>query len=383
MLSCQRDLFSLPAGIHYLNAAYMGPLARATQEAGYAGIRRKADPTGIAAADFFTESDELRTLFARLVHAPDPRDVALVPAASYGLAVVARNLEAEAGQEIVVVESQFPSNVLPWRSLVQRRGLRLRTVEAPEGAERGEEWNARILEAIGPRTALVALPHVHWTDGTRFDLERIGERAREVGAALAVDGTQSVGALPFDVERIRPDALVVAGYKWLLGPYSLGCAYFGPRFRGGEPLEETWIGRRGSDDFAALVLYEDEYQPGAVRHDVGERSNFILMPMLIAAIRQVLEWRPERIQEYCAALSAPVAAAARELGFAVEADAWRAGHLFGLRAPAGLDMDALQALLRERSVFVSRRGSALRVSPHVYNDPDDLAALTDALRAAR
>ena len=115
---------------------------------------------------------------------------------------------------------------------------------------------------------------MHWTDGTRFDLAAIGARAREVGAALVVDGTQSVGALPFDVQQLRPDALVCATYKWLMGPYSLGFAYLGPRFDDGEPLEETWIGRRGSENFKELVDYQDDYQPGALRYDVGERSNF-------------------------------------------------------------------------------------------------------------
>jgi len=124
---------------------------------------------------------------------------------------------------------------------------------------------------------------VHWTDGTRFDLVAIGRAARRVGAAFVVDGTQSVGALPFDVREIQPDALVCAGYKWLLGPYAMGAAYFGPRYDAGDPIEENWITRRGSDDFQRLVAYQDEYAPGAIRYDVGERSNFILLPMFIAA----------------------------------------------------------------------------------------------------
>ncbi|MBX6365545.1 MAG: aminotransferase class V-fold PLP-dependent enzyme [Gemmatimonadetes bacterium] len=385
MLTTQRHRFSLPEGLHYLNAAYMGPLSRATQEAGFEGIRRKADPSTIASEDFFTESDALRRLFARLVNAPDPSSIAIVPAVSYALSFVARALEPDvrAGQSIVVAEAQFPSNVYPWRRLARRRGLQLRTVAAPPGPARGAAWNERLLEAIDADTAVVALPPLHWTDGTLFDLERLGERAREVGATFVVDGTQSVGALPFDVGRLRPDALVVAGYKWLLGPYSLGCAYLGPRLAAAEPLEETWTGRLGAEDFAGLVNYRDEYQPGAVRHDVGERSNFILVPMLAAALREILEWGPAAIQAYCRTLAAPLVDAARERGFHVEADDARAGHLFGLRAPAGLDLDRLHARLRERRIHVSRRGNALRISPHVYNDEGDIAALIAALREAR
>lgn len=381
MLSCQRPLFSLPTGLHYLNCAYMSPLAKPVEEAGIGGIRRKRDPSGISAEDFFTGSDALRARFARLVNAPDPRRVAIVPSASYGLAVAARNTPRRRGQNVVVAHEQFPSNVYAWRALCRADGLEMRAVAPPGGdGPRGARWNERLLEAIDADTAVVALGHVHWTDGTRFDLETIGERAREVGAALVVDGTQSVGALPFDVQRIRPDALVCAGYKWLMGPYSVGLAYLGPLYDGGVPLEEGWLGREGSEDFRALVSYRDQYQPGAVRFDVGERSNFVLLPMQSAALDLLLEWTPARIQAYCGTLTADLVEEARARGFEVEEARWRGAHLFGLRAPAGVDVAALQRRLKERRVEVSVRGSALRVSPHLYNDAADVDALREALR---
>jgi selenocysteine lyase/cysteine desulfurase len=228
----------------------------------------------------------------------------------------------------------------------------------------------------------VALGNVHWADGTRFDLETIGRRAREVGALLFVDGTQSVGAMPFDVAAVRPDVLACASYKWLLGPYSLGFAYFGERCDDWAPVEETWLGRMGSEDFTRLVDYADDYQPGAARFDVSERSNFVLMPMLIAALEQILAWGPANVQDYCRELSRDLIAAARALGWTVEDEPWRGAHLFGLRAPAGADAARLQAALRERRVSVSLRGDAVRVAPNVYNTPEDCAALADALRAA-
>ena len=126
---------------------------------------------------------------------------------------------------------------------------------------------------------MVAVPNVHWTDGTYFDLVEVGRRCRDVGAALVVDATQSVGALELDVGAVLPDALICATYKWLLGPYSLSFAYYGPRFDDGTPLEETWIARDNSQDFQQLVNYQQAYQPGAVRYDVSERSNFFLVPI--------------------------------------------------------------------------------------------------------
>lgn len=382
MLSCQKSRFSLPDDEHYLNCAYMSPISVAVETAGMTGVARKRVPSRIATSDFFTETDRARALFARLVNAPDPSRVAIIPAASYGLAIAARNLPAGAGQNIVVTHEQFPANVHAWRRLSRDRGVEIRVVAPPEVVDgRGRGWNERLFDAIDASTAIVALGHVHWTDGTKFDLEAIGRRARDVGAALVVDGTQSVGAMPFDVQAIQPDALVCATYKWLMGPYSMGFAYLGPRFDAGEPLEETWIGRAGSENFKELVNYRDDYQPGAVRYDVGERTNFALMPMAIAALEQVFDWQPARVQDYCAALTADLFDRVRALGYTVEAPEYRGAHLFGLRAPAGTDISAVGERLRARKVLVSLRGSALRVSPHVYNDARDIDALLAALSA--
>jgi selenocysteine lyase/cysteine desulfurase len=189
-LDCQRSLFSLPEDLHYLNCAYMGPLSRDVEAAGVRGIARKAVPSAITARDFFDESDIVRGLFARLVNAGDPNRIAILPAASYGIATAARNTPCATGQNIVTAAEQFPSNVHVWRSLARSSNAEFRMIGPPAGAARGQGWNEALLDAIDAGTAAVALPHVHWTDGTRFDLEAIGRRAREVGAALVVDATQ-------------------------------------------------------------------------------------------------------------------------------------------------------------------------------------------------
>ena len=381
-LPCQRAQFSLPRDVHYLNCAYMGPLSQAVQQAGIAGVLRKADPSRIHAQDFYEESNQARALFARLVNVEEANRIAIVPSASYGMATAARNLACTAGQNIVITAEQFPSNVYAWRKLARARNAQLRAVSALSVQQRGAAWNEALVDAIDERTAIVAIPHVHWTDGTRFDVERIAARARSFGAAVVIDGTQSVGALPFDVQRVQPDALVCAAYKWLLGPYSLGFAYFGPRFDGGEPLEDNWIAREGSEDFRALVNYRDQYQPAALRYDVGERSNFALMPMAVAALQQILEWQPAGIQRYCDQLFAEAVDELRDLGFMVEAKEWRGAHLFGVRMPAAVDLLALHAELQRAGVAVALRGSALRVAPNVYNDASDVAALLNVLRTA-
>ncbi len=378
-----RQLFSLPPDLHYLNCAYMAPASKRVAAAGRRALERIEIPSRLETADFFEPSTRVRRLFARLVNAPDPDRVAIVPAVSYGMATAARNTPLGPGRTVVVVEEQFPSAVYTWRRACRETGATLRTVAAPDTAgARGEAWNAAILEAIDNRTAVAVLPPLHWTDGLRFDLDAIGSRARAVGARFIVDGTQAIGALPFDVTRTRPDALICAGYKWLTGPYAIGVAWYGRAFDDGTPLEENWITRRGSEHFNELVNYRDEYQAGAIRYDVGERSNFLLLPMLEAGLEQVLDWGPETVQAHTGGLSGAAVERLRDLGCRAEDARWRAGHLFGVRLPAGVDIPQLGRDLRARKVSVSLRGGAVRIAPHLYNEAGDLDALIDVISRA-
>jgi selenocysteine lyase/cysteine desulfurase len=384
VLPCQRYRFQLPPHLHYLNCAYMAPLAREVEEAGLRGMARRRDPSKITAEDFFVETDALRERFARLIGSSDPQRVAIIPAVSYGIATAARNVPVESGQNIVILGDQFPSNVYVWMRKARENGAELRVVErsARGRPSPGASWNRRLLRAIDRKTAVVATPVVHWADGTRFDVAAVGRRARAVGAAFVIDGTQSIGALPFDVEKVAPDALVVAAYKTLFGPYQSGLAWFGERFDGGVPLEEPWAGREGSDRFVAgRIEYVESYRPGALRYDVGERSNQIQVPMLNAALDMVLEWEPQRVQEYCESLLEPYEDVFREAGFELEDRAWRGAHLFGLRSGRGLDAEKTAATLRRAGIFVSVRGEAIRVAPQVYNDRADLDALATTLRS--
>ena len=377
------SLFSLPPDLHYLNCAFMAPSSKRVVEAGRLALGRIEAPARLGVADFFEPGAHVRQLFAGLIGAAEADRVAIIPSVSYAMATIARNTPLATGQVVVVVEEQFPSVVYTWRRACRESGATLRTIAAPDTAEsRAEAWNAALLDAIDDRTAVVAIPELHWTDGLRFDIDAVGARARAVGARFVIDGTQSVGALPFDVGRTRPDALVCAGYKWLTGPYSVGVAWYGPAFDGGTPLEENWITRRGSDRFNELVNYRDDYRPSAIRYDVGERSNFVLLPMLEAALEQVREWGPETVAAHTRALTGAAVPQLRDLGCRIEDDRWRAGHLLGVRLPAGVDVEQLGRGLAARQVSVSLRGGAIRVAPHLYNDAGDLDALIDVVAGA-
>jgi selenocysteine lyase/cysteine desulfurase len=383
MLNCKSSRFSIPDNVTYLNCSYMGPLMKSTEKKGLRAVRLKRNPVMITPDDFFRESELLRAEFAKLVNAPDPKSIAIIPSVSYGIATVAKNLPLRKHGNIVIAEAQFPSNYYSWEKLAAETGTKVLAV-APDknSASRGKTWNEKILDAISPNTVAVAIAHTHWADGTKFDLEKIRARTNDVGAMLIIDGTQSVGALPFDVSVIKPDALICAGYKWLLGPYSLGVAYFGEKFINARPLEENWINRLNSEDFSSLVQYNENYQSGALRFDVGEHSNFILLPMLLDSISQLNRWGTENIQAYCKSITEKVMVKLKSDGFVIEDEPYRAHHLIGIRVPASCNFARLKESLTGQRVYVSYRGDAIRVSPNVYNKEAHLEKLYKILRAS-
>jgi selenocysteine lyase/cysteine desulfurase len=384
-LICQRDLFSIPEGHCYLNSAFMGPLPRIVEQAGVEALAARASPIGMTPEDFFEPAERTRRLCARLVNA-DPERVAFVQTAAYATAIVAKNLHPSPGQNVVMLGDMFPSNVYAWRNW-RTQNVEMRTVSAPAapwssrptGASRAALWNDAVVRAIDSDTALVAIEAAHWTDGTLFDLERIGMLCRTVGAVLVVDATQTAGAMPFDVKRVQPDALVVHSYKSMLSNYGLGFAVFSDRFLEGSPLEESWLMRSGSENFARLVDYEDQYAQGMRRFDTSLRASPVLIAMLEAACRLLIEWQPERVRDYLLNIERQSVDRMRSLGFEVADEAERCANLFGVKLPDGMDPEACRQHLSRRQIHVAVRGSAVRVSPHVYNDEGDLAHLTDAL----
>ena len=372
-MESQRDLFEIPEDIVYLNCAYMSPQLRPAREAGEKAVSRKSRPWEITPDLFFEDAEEIRALFARLVGG-DTEGVAIVPSVSYGISVAAANVPVREGEKLIILEDQFPSNVYAWRELADRSGARLVTLPRPEDLD----WGRALIEEIDADTAVVAVPNCHWTDGSLVDLASVGESAHEAGAALVVDAIQSLGAYPFDVSQVRPDFLIATSYKWLLGPYGVGFMYVEEEYREGKPIEHNWINRRGSQDFSGLVDYQDAFQPGARRYDVGERSNFALLPMAAEALRQLLDWGVENVSETIGTLTDLIEEKAGELGIVTIPKERRARHMIGLML--GPDApDDLARRLTTHNVFVSVRGESVRVSPHLYNTEEDVDRLFEVL----
>ncbi len=242
----------------------------------------------------------------------------------------------------------------------------------------GPLWNERILGAIDDSTSVVCMSAIHWSTGYKYALAEIGEKCKSVGAKFFIDGAQTIGALPVDVNKCKIDGLVCATYKCLFGPYSLAMMYVHEDFFDGEPIEEAWMNRAEAENFSSLSKYNMDYEPGARRYNVGQTSNFITMPMLLTGLQQINEWTVSAIQAYCKSLALPFIKKMEEIGYAFESESELCYHLFSIKV--GLEnVEDLKRVLAEMNLSLSVRGAFLRISLNVFNDKEDLDALSSAL----
>ncbi len=370
MLECQRHLFDVPREIAYFNCAAFSPYLLSVAEAGQRAVARRVHVWDVHSSELPHGADQARSLFGRLINAGADA-IAVTPATSYGIAVAAANLELAAGQTIVVVEDQFPSNYYVWVKKAERAGAAMRVVPRPENGD----WTPGVLDAIDADTAIAALPGCHWMDGSLLDLEAVGVRCRQLGAAFVIDATQSVGARRLDVEKIQPDFLACSAYKWLLSPYTLGFLYAAPHRRDGLPLE--WHGGN-HDPNQQHGTYSAALRRTAARYDMGERTNLTTLPMACAAMEQLLAWGVGEIEDTLGILTDRIAGEASQRGYTLPVREHRARHFIGITPPGGVP-EGLVELLAAEDVFVAPRGTSIRISPHLHNDEADIDCLFAAL----
>ncbi|MGB9094473.1 MAG: aminotransferase class V-fold PLP-dependent enzyme [Gallionella sp.] len=340
-----------------------------------AGVVSKSHPWERTPQSYFDDAETIRRLSAE-IFGGDADGYAVIPAASYGMSTAARAVEPHlnAGDRILVIADEFPSVVLPWRRTAQETGAVMATVPAPADGN----WTRAILEFIDAPVKVVAVSSCHWMNGAYIDLREIGSACRAAGSILAVDATQTLGAMPLPLADIRPDFLVAAGYKWLLCPYGFGLLHVAERWRDARPLEESWLARDNAEDITTLANYSDRYMPGARRFDVGEKCTPTMLPGAIAALEQIRIWGVENIAASLAAINARISARLQQLGCKLPGETQRCPHLFGAQLPENRKGD-LVAELKARNIHISQRGNALRVAPHLHVSELDVKRLIEGL----
>ena len=385
MLASQRALFDLPRDICYLNSASFSPLPLRSQEAGRAAVGRKARPWTLDPSFAFGQYERARQAAARLIDA-EARDIALISSISYGVATAARLVTIPRGARVLVLQNDHSSPVLEWRSRSKAQGFAIETVRRPDDGD----WTSAVLSAIerpaAPPLALASISSVHWSDGGLIEVMKIAEALRRHGALFLIDATQSAGVLAMDVKSLDPDFVIFPTYKWLLGPYGRAFLYVARRHQDGIPLEQTSYGRRDVRSDNAEYLADTRYVSDARRFDMGERDHFISMEMASIGMEMMAEWGPAAVAERLAMLNDRIADGLLASAVRLPDRRFRAPHILSLGFAEGVPAGLVEGLAAE-GIYVAKRLTRMRVSPHVFNDEQDAdrfaAALATRLQAAR
>jgi selenocysteine lyase/cysteine desulfurase len=378
MLPCQRALFDIPRDVCFMNAASWSPLPIAVQEAGRVAVGRKGQPWKLPGTFQSEQYERARKAAAALIGA-DPVDVALIPSVGYGVSTAGKVMPIARGSRVLVLQDDHTSPVLEWMSRAEAAGFTVETVKQPANGD----WTSAVLEAIERRgsapLALVSISSVHWSDGGALDMPRIATAAKAKGAALLVDATHDVGIRRIDVKALDPDFLIFPTYKWVLGPYGRAFMYVAKRHQNGVPLEQTAPARKAVAAEDTIYFRDLAYAEGARRYDMGERDHFISMEMAAVGMEMMASWGNGPIETRLAMLTDRLADGLANTGVRVIDKALRAPHVLSLQFPKGMAPDLPKKLAAE-NVHAAPRLGRLRISPHVYNDEQDVERFVDVFR---
>lgn len=374
-LQSQRNLFDIPDDIVYLNCSYYSPLLIESRDRMIQGVVSKCHPWERKPVDFFDDAETIRNLAADVLGG-DPDGFAIVPSASYGISTAARAIEPQlkAGDKILLVEDVFPSNYLPWERTANESGAEIVFVPTPPDGN----WTKSILDRLTKRIKVVALPNCHWTNGAYIDLKLIGEACRNINALFVIDITQSIAAMPFSIDEIKPDFMVSSGYKWLLSPYGFNLLYVSKEWRNSRPLDETWIARKNANDFSSLANYSHEYMDGARRFEVGQKCTPTILPGAIAALQQIKKWEVNNISYTLGKINERISNYLKKIGFELLESSYRCPNMFGAIIPDYFNGNLLDEL-KKKNIYISQRGNCLRFAPHLHINENDLDNLFDGL----
>jgi len=380
-----RALFDLPArglpgsGV-YLDTAAHAPMLRTARDAGVAALAGGNRPWTPDAPAWEARVERARALAAAWFDGVADA-IAFVPSAAYGVATAAGNLPLARGEAVLVLDGQFPSNLLAWQERCHVVGAHI----AVARRGRGEDWTHAVLAAIEahPQLRVAALPQAYWHDGALLDLDAIAPALHARGVALVLDLSQSLGALPADIALWKPDFVVSVGYKWLLGPTGLSLLWAAPRWRErGIAIEQHWSARDDRQVWTFDPGTLPRFRSGARRFDAGGVLDPLRLGMFEAAQAQLRRWQPGQVPSHLRRLLDALDAGLDARGMGEWKTPGRAPHFCGVRPPPER-FEAIATALKAARIECTARRGALRIAPHLHVSQDDIAHCVEVMAAAR
>lgn len=345
----------------WLNTAAFGQLPTRTRNAVDAHFARRDELACADFLDWFDDMDDLRVLIGQLIHC-DAQDIAFAMNACSALSLFLGGIDWHPGDRIITLRDEFPNQYYFAASL----------------AERGVDLiELGTIESLPERTRAVLASTVNYSNGYRPDAVRISQLAHAGGALLYMDGTQSIGALTFDVSQVKPDMLAVDGYKWLLCPNGATFFYVSPELR--PTLRPSVIGWRSDQGWRSVdeLHHGTPKMPESAERYEGGMLNFASLYGMRESVRMMLEIGPDCIERRVLELAGLTADILRRSGATIVNENT---NVVAAHWP-DRDASALARSLQPERIIVAARHGNLRVSGHFYNSEEDLERLEMCLKS--
>ena len=367
-------------GVTYLNAALQGPMPLVAAREAVAALEWKKHPYRLPDSAYFDLPDRIRERVARLIGGRAD-EVAVTTGASAGLAAVAAGIDWKPGDEVLVGRGEFPAHFSTWLRYQEAGKLRVRLVEPRGRFISADDY----VEQIGPRTRVVSASLVRFDNGAKLDAARVGRACEKAGAALLLDITQCCGGMPVDIRELGATMAVCSGYKWLFGPYGTGFFWVASEWTERLPLGAVYfMALEGAREFHAMpTMGNMRPAPGARRWDSAEPASFTNLAAMDSALDFVERIGVDAAQRYIDGLVGEIIERlpSTPCVLASPAERERRGPYVCISAPDPKDTAALHEKLSAAQISVSLRDNALRISPHIYNTPEEISRLMKTLSA--
>lgn len=357
--------FPNASDVCYLNSASEGLLPQRSMRALKEAASMKQKPQELGDPQYFDMPARCRSLLAQMLHCA-PEEIGLINSTTYGMGIMAHSLPLKSGDEVLIVDHDFPSNNFAWEPL-RKQGISIRTAPFRPDAEQAE----RVLNCITPSTRVLSLSVVHFYTGFRYDLKLFSEVCRQRNIFFIVDAIQAAGTLEMNLQQTPVDAMCAAAHKWQLSPSGTGFLYVNsdlmPRLN---PAFSGWMHNKNAKRFSETDMFQYEPSSNTRRYELGT-APIILLSAYEQSLKLLLESRIPYVEEHNIKL------ASRMKNFFCEL-AWRqpesplASPFCSVQPPEKYNALQLLDSLSKREIYVAVRANHLRMTPHLYNDEQDV-----------
>jgi selenocysteine lyase/cysteine desulfurase len=356
----------------YFDHAAVAPLPRTAQEAIHRWVDEAATLGDTVWPTWSKRVEECRGLAAQMLNA-NAAEVALIHSTSEGIGLVAEGFPWRAGDNIVTLDNEFPSNQYPWLNLASR-GVETRRVPAGQG---GRIDLAKLTAAIDSHTRILSVSWVGYVSGWRADIDELVALAKQRGVLLFVDAIQGLGVFPLDVKATPIDFLAADGHKWMLGPEGAGLFYLRREHLDlMRPIGVGWHSVAHAADYSRIEL---NYKPSAARYE-GGTQNMVGFLGLAESLELLVRYGQQAIGERIVALTDLLCERLQTAGAQLYSirEGERCSGIVSCEFPGRDSLAIKQQLLRD-GVVCSARGGKLRFATHCYNNESDIDRLIAAL----